>query len=106
MATLTKQEAALEYYHRSGYLRRIEREYGLSADEYLAMLEAQDGRCAICRGEPHTQNGRQARLSVDHDHVTGKPRGLVCHNCNRAIGLLGDDPARALALADYLWSHQ
>jgi hypothetical protein len=39
---------------------------------------------------------------VDHDHKTGKVRGILCHKCNIALGLIGDDPARARALANYL----
>jgi hypothetical protein len=44
-------------------------------------------------------------LAVDHSHETGAFRGLLCHSCNRAIGLLGDDPARLRAAAEYLEDH-
>jgi len=74
--------------------------YGVSFDEYEAMLVAQEGRCAVCRSE-HA-GGRWKRLHVDHDHATGKVRGLLCHNCNLAIGLLRDDPDRLLRAVEYL----
>jgi hypothetical protein len=53
---------------------------GLSVEEYDAMLKAQGGGCAICGNPPKTR-----RLDVDHDHKTGKVRGLLCHRCNRAL---------------------
>ncbi len=58
--------------------------YGLSAAEVEAMLEAQGGVCAICRTAP--------AVHVDHDHATGKVRGMLCFNCNAALGHLRDDP--------------
>lgn len=71
------------------------------AVEYFRRLEVeQGGVCAICGG---IEEGR--RLSVDHDHATGKVRGLLCGHCNRAIGLLRDDPARAERAAAYLREH-
>lgn len=60
------------------------------------MLLAQDGRCLICRGE------FGQTLPVDHCHRTGKVRGLLCHHCNRGIGLFGDDPERLRRAADYV----
>jgi hypothetical protein len=77
--------------HRS----RLLRAYGLTAAEYEAMRNAQDGKCAICRepeGETDSRSGETRPLSVDHDHATGVVRGLLCGGCNRAIGLLRDDP--------------
>lgn len=55
-------------------------ELGLSLEEYDALLAAQGGGCAICGNPPKTR-----RLDVDHDHRTGKVRGLLCHRCNRAL---------------------
>ena len=83
---------------------QYKRKYGITVDEYEARLAAQDGRCAICRRTPGAEaaSGRFAELFVDHDHATGAVRGLLCHGCNAGVGLLGDDPARLLAAADYL----
>ena len=71
--------------------------YGLTIAEYDAILEAQGGGCAICGRSP----GRK-RLPVDHNHETGEIRGLLCLACNRAVGLLGDDPDLARRAAEYL----
>lgn len=75
--------------------------YGMTPDNYEAMLSAQGGLCAICGGGP---NGPGKRLHVDHCHDSNRVRGLVCAKCNTAVGLLDDDPARADALAAYLRS--
>jgi hypothetical protein len=54
---------------------------GVSDREYARLLEAQDGHCALCPNEPKTR-----RLHADHDHRTGRVRGLLCYRCNRSIG--------------------
>jgi hypothetical protein len=56
------------------------KQLGVDDAEYERMLEAQGGGCAICGAKPKTR-----RLHVDHDHATGKVRGLLCHRCNRAL---------------------
>lgn len=68
----------------------LRRTYGISAADYDAMLKAQGGGCAIC-GKTHASKGVRNRFAVDHDHTTGRVRGILCHGCNRAIGILGDD---------------
>jgi hypothetical protein len=73
------------------------RSYGISVEEYETMLDDQGGGCYICGGSP---SGRA--LDIDHDHRTGKVRGLLCSNHNRALGLLGDDPDLLLAAHQYL----
>lgn len=73
--------------------------YGITADDYAAMMESQGGLCRVCRKPPS-----RTRLAVDHNHETGTIRGLLCQNCNRGLGLLGDDPALMRALADYVES--
>lgn len=77
--------------------------YGLTLEQYRAMVEAQEGRCAIC-GEPEgaTYRGKVRRLCVDHNHETGEVRGLLCVQCNFAIGHLADNPDRARRLVAYL----
>jgi hypothetical protein len=62
--------------------------YGLSEDAYYAMLEAQNYKCALCKS---TDPKRKQGFVVDHDHETGRIRGLLCHSCNIALGMLGDD---------------
>ncbi|HAM41948.1 MAG TPA: hypothetical protein DCP69_11645 [Candidatus Omnitrophica bacterium] len=68
--------------------RHLAKLYGISMEEYDRWLEAQNGRCAICEAEPSRR-----MLAVDHDHETGKIRGLLCTRCNVAIGGLNDNPA-------------
>lgn len=91
-------EANPERYRAMRRRERI-RKYGISSDQYLVLLAAQGGVCAIC-GAPPTDTRK--RLQIDHDHRTGEVRGLLCHHCNRALGHIRDDPARAEALARYL----
>jgi hypothetical protein len=73
---------------------RLRKEYGITVEEYEKLLAEQDGICAIC-GKSETNISGKSRqvdsLSVDHDHSTGEIRGLLCNNCNRGLGLLGDN---------------
>ncbi len=101
-----RKRAALKY---SGSEKRLDLElrkrYGISAAEYHAMVKRQGGRCAICRSESVMVEQVDRRWHVDHCHKTGKVRGLLCNRCNMAIGLLGDDPDRAVRAAKYLRRH-
>lgn len=71
-------------------------------DTYQHLFELQGGVCAICQSP---ENGRYAHLSVDHNHDTGKIRGLLCNNCNRGIGLLRDNPELIRKAAQYVETH-
>lgn len=68
----------------ASHSQRVEREYGITGEEYDALLRWQGGVCFICGRKPRTK-----RLAVDHDHKTGQVRGLLCANnengCNRAV---------------------
>lgn len=78
--------------------RRGLKMYGLTLDTYEAMLDAQNGVCKICfRGN---KDGRA--LAVDHNHATGKVRGLLCDRCNRGIGFLRDCAENLARAAAYL----
>jgi hypothetical protein len=68
--------------------REYKKRFGITIEEYEALLERQDGRCAICR-----QPCRRGRLAVDHCHATGRVRGLLCRSCNIILGLADDSPA-------------
>lgn len=83
-------------WERQRYLRN----YGMTKDDYARLLEKQGGVCAICRRTP--SSSVRKRLAVDHNHTTGKVRGLLCEPCNHGIGKLGDDPVRCRAAAAYL----
>ena len=73
--------------------------YGLTPEGFDALVESQNGVCAICEGPPR---GPGKCLHVDHDHETGKIRGLLCAPCNTAIGLLAENPERVRAMLAYL----
>ena len=83
------QECA-DYGVISAYLTR---NYGITYSHYLEMLEKQNNRCSICGGEGFIMNKdiHKLKLVVDHCHATGVVRGLLCHNCNRGLGLFKDD---------------
>mgnify|MGYP002639360829 CR=1 FL=1 len=67
--------------------------YGVGVAEVRRIKESQGGKCAICLGEGFKMRGvHKSALNLDHCHTTGAVRGLLCHNCNRGIGLLQDDP--------------
>jgi Recombination endonuclease VII len=72
------------------------RQYGISAVEYDALLKKQNGACAICRKRS------KERLCVDHCHLTGMIRGLLCRRCNLGLGMLKDDQASLIAAVAYL----
>lgn len=67
----------------------------------MALKAAQSGVCAIC-GPWTGRNGRTKSLAVDHDHRTGKVRGLLCSDCNRILGVWRDNPAVFERAARYL----
>ena len=70
------------------------KKYGIDQNRYDEILSSQNSVCAIClkpESKKH-QNGNVTNLSIDHDHETGKVRGLLCSKCNFAIGHLDDSP--------------
>ena len=67
----------------------LKRKYGMTIEQYDAMLEAQGGGCFIC-GRPPRED---ISLHVDHDHSTGKVRGILCFCCNNALADFQEDPA-------------
>lgn len=84
---------------RSNRLYALRSKYGIDADFYDQLLASQGHVCAICLN-PETVSGRA--LAVDHDHTSGLVRGLLCGACNRALGLMRDDPAALARAAQYL----
>lgn len=89
------------------YLRRLKlkKMYGITHEDYMAMHEAQGGLCAICeKPEKRVLYGSISLLAVDHNHVTGKVRSLLCHRCNTALGPVENEDFRSKALA-YLEKH-
>lgn len=98
-----ERAASMRPYHRRYELKK---KYGLTIDDYDRVYQEQGGRCAICgdqKAASTTGAGRgQDCLVIDHCHTSGAFRGLLCHNCNKVLGLMRDDPARLRAAAEYL----
>jgi len=83
--------------------RYYQRTYGISLDEYNRLLEEQNHQCAICKQSGFVmKEEHKAKLMVDHCHQSGRVRGLLCHNCNRALGLLQDSRQNLLNAVEYL----
>lgn len=81
----------------AAYLAHIKKAYGLTADDYQTLVDNQKNLCALCGCPPPHKH--YSRLHLDHDHVTGRVRGLLCFHCNWRIGWL---EKRRQAINDYL----
>lgn len=79
--------------------KSVVRKYKVSSEEYQAILKLQKGLCAICGNPPE---GKKTKLCVDHNHDSGKVRGLLCSKCNLAIGLFEDDITTLRLALNYL----
>lgn len=75
------------------------KKFGMTPEQFVAMYDAQSGACAICGT---SEKKLKTKLSIDHCHKTNRVRGLLCGDCNRAIGLMKDDPVRIRAASEYL----
>ena len=82
---------------------RLLASYGLTPEQFDVLLDSQNGVCAICGSDKWTGPGGLPH--IDHDHVTGKVRGLLCSRCNIALGLLDDDARKLRLAASYLEAH-
>lgn len=85
--------------------RHLHKQYGITIKTWAQMLVKQKGVCAVCKQperKVNNRNGRLQPLCVDHDHKTGRVRGLLCCRCNRSIGLLGDDTQLIKQIWQYL----
>ena len=86
---------------RELHLRRY---YGITPEEYDEMLEMQSGKCAVCKTD--TAGGKHNVFCVDHDHVTGKVRELLCKDCNIVLGIINDSPEHLGRLMAYIIKHK
>lgn len=87
---------------------RLKYKFGITLDVFLAMIQKQEGKCAICHSDVESLTsgkGRRNAACVDHDHETGKVRGVLCHSCNTGIGLLGDNIEILEKAIEYLKEH-
>lgn len=95
-----ESEKSKEQYtkHRSRVRNAILKyRFGIELPDYNRIFESQSGVCKICGGPP-----QRRYLSVDHHHVTGKVRGLLCQNCNAGIGMFKENPVLLQAAITYL----
>ena len=84
---------------------RLKRFYGVSQEEYAQMRLNQNNKCAICGKEETSkskEDGKVRDLSVDHSHMTGKVRGLLCFRCNIVLGKVEDSPELLTLMIAYL----
>ncbi len=88
-----------KYSHRKWKLKN---RYGISEDDYYSLLNKQGGMCAIC-GEFLASD--KEFFCIDHDHKTGKVRGLLCSKCNRGIGHFDDESWILLSAFNYIEEH-
>ena len=75
--------------------------YGITTEDYDEMRESQGYACKLC-GINETESSGKGLLHIDHCHRTGKVRGLLCSNCNTALGLLQDSPSLIIAAFNYI----
>lgn len=96
---------SIECRGQNAYYRR---NYGLSQDNVECMVSYQGHRCYLCEGEGFILNPERhsQKLVVDHCHETGTIRKMLCHNCNRALGLMKDNPELLRKAADYIEQHR
>ena len=82
--------------------RMYRRKYGITKNQVDNLLEQQNYACVICNLNFDEKN----RCCVDHDHNTGKVRGILCHPCNVSLGLIKDSIKTAQSMAKYLKAHK
>jgi hypothetical protein len=103
---LVKKSQSKESFARPGASTNrkyiLKSRYGLTPEQYAGLMVKQEGRCAICHGECPTG----WRLAVDHCHASGKVRGLLCGNCNTALGKFKDSPELLANAIKYLQENQ
>lgn len=81
---------------------KLKKKFGLSFEDYQEMHLMQEGLCAICKRPSQTE----ALLAVDHDHITGKVRALLCASCNMGIGQFDENVERMEAAIAYIKEHR
>lgn len=87
--------------------QRLKHKYGISLEDYENLLKDQGSVCAICDSKgTETKSGHRYALAVDHCHITGSVRGLLCQDCNSGIGSLKDDIALLERAIDYLREYE
>jgi hypothetical protein len=83
----------------------LQRRYGITQQDYEVMIAEQNNQCAICNVTEPGGRHNSGYFVVDHCHTTGKVRKLLCHNCNTALGLVGDNTQTLQSMIEYLQEH-
>jgi hypothetical protein len=97
-----------DYWKNKDRKYTLKKRYGVCIDEYEKKIIELGNRCEICNDDPsldETKSKNHKMLHVDHDHSTGKVRGLICNGCNRALGFINDNIDKARNLVKYLEKH-
>lgn len=99
-----KRKIREERYKPSWRRYHLKKNYGITPDEWNDMLIQQDGRCAICSRDFSEINKKH--IHVDHNHMTGAIRQMLCHKCNQGIGSFNEDVSLLRAAVQYIqrWS--
>lgn len=71
--------------------RRLKKDYGITLEDYNALLKIQNNNCGLCEDPLIPNIGMSRNSNVDHDHLTGKVRNILCHNCNVGLGHFKDN---------------
>jgi len=87
--------------------KQLKFKYGITLEEYNEILQKQNNACAICGTTENNVTGKNRgwNFAVDHDHETGEVRGLLCNQCNRGLGMLGDTVESLKKAIQYLETH-
>jgi hypothetical protein len=105
------KEKQKDYTPEKGRDKNLKHLYGITLQEYNTLLEQQNHRCAICestdpKGRKSGRGGGVDVFYVDHDHNTGKVRGLLCNVCNRTMGYVGENSGVLEEMIKYLQTHK
>lgn len=94
-----KLKASFRRYYLKNKGKYYEEKYGITLETFNLMFQEQKGCCAICGTH---QSELKHTLHVDHDHISGKVRCLLCGLCNKMLGLAKDNPKTLIVAAQYL----
>lgn len=87
---------------------KLKDRYGITPEQYVELFSNQNGRCDICKKEEtarHNRSKKVQKLAVDHCHLTGKVRGLLCQDCNRGIAKFHENIDSLKKAIAYLTKH-
>ena len=90
-----------ENHRKASWKHQIKKNYGLTVEDFRELEREQNCKCACCG--IRKEQTQQIELYIDHDHLTGKIRGLLCLQCNAGIGMLGDNLEGIQKAYDYLF---